>query len=186
MTSRRPSNVKRTEWNKKCRERLSAHICRSCYNLKSIIADTNQDKRLGIVVKESQVRLKTNADDPYNQLIQLQWLGCENPDSSEWSRSIKMRLSHYLYPNLRPRLLPVKAAGLSVSGMEWHNWSYKVRSSITWRQAMEYHRLGIRIVKPLLFHPRQTVAVLDLWNNCGCHLDFFLFVFPGSWFHTFE
>lgn len=49
MASRRPNNVKRTEWNKKCREKLSAHIYR----------------KLGIVIETSQVRLKTNADDPY-------------------------------------------------------------------------------------------------------------------------
>ncbi|KAL2036375.1 hypothetical protein N7G274_010908 [Stereocaulon virgatum] len=49
MTSRRSNNVKRAEWNKRCREELSAHI----YN------------KLGITIEATQVRLKTNANDPY-------------------------------------------------------------------------------------------------------------------------
>ncbi|KAH8797524.1 hypothetical protein F5882DRAFT_475205 [Hyaloscypha sp. PMI_1271] len=49
MATARSSNLKRTEWNRKCREKLSAHI----------------QSRLGILVDPSQVRLKPNLDDPY-------------------------------------------------------------------------------------------------------------------------
>ena len=65
MASRRPNNVKRTEWNKKCREKLSAHICKSHHLLWSDATDTSKDKKLGIVIEASQVRLKTNTNDPY-------------------------------------------------------------------------------------------------------------------------
>ncbi len=65
MASRRPNNVKRTEWNKKCREKLSAYIYKSRHLLYSAVTDTSKDRRLGIVIEASQVRLKTNADDPY-------------------------------------------------------------------------------------------------------------------------
>ncbi|KAI9806301.1 MAG: hypothetical protein M1825_006416 [Sarcosagium campestre] len=65
MASRRPNNVKRTEWNRKCREKLSAHIYR----------------RLGIEIETSQVRLKPNVDDLYtwDRLDEKQHLFSENP-----------------------------------------------------------------------------------------------------------
>lgn len=65
MTSRRSNNVKRTEWNRKCRETLSAHICKSHDSSDQAFADRSSDSRLGIAIEASQVRLKTNADDPY-------------------------------------------------------------------------------------------------------------------------
>ncbi|KAG9230080.1 hypothetical protein BJ875DRAFT_385931 [Amylocarpus encephaloides] len=49
MTSQRLSNLNRSEWNKKCRERLSEHL----------------NDRLGITIDPSQVRLKTSPDDVY-------------------------------------------------------------------------------------------------------------------------
>ncbi|KAF8847361.1 hypothetical protein BDZ45DRAFT_607604 [Acephala macrosclerotiorum] len=49
MATARPSNLKRAEWNRKCRQKLSAHI----------------HSRLGILVELSQVRLKPTVDDPY-------------------------------------------------------------------------------------------------------------------------
>ncbi|KAI9758898.1 MAG: hypothetical protein M1840_003738 [Geoglossum simile] len=49
MAHYQASNLKRMEWNKICREQLSAHI----YN------------RLGILIEPAQVRLKINTDDPY-------------------------------------------------------------------------------------------------------------------------
>ena len=57
--------MKRTEWNKRCREKLSAHIRKSYHLLQSADANTSPDKRLGIVIKASQMRLKTNVDDPH-------------------------------------------------------------------------------------------------------------------------
>lgn len=65
MVSRRPNNVKRTKWNKKCKEKLSTHICKSLYFLWLIVTNTSKDRRLEIVIETSQVRLKTNANDPY-------------------------------------------------------------------------------------------------------------------------
>ncbi|KAJ4502312.1 hypothetical protein HRR83_002609 [Exophiala dermatitidis] len=49
MANRPSKNQKRTQWNRKCREKLAANI----------------HSRLGITVEPSQVRLKTNDDDPY-------------------------------------------------------------------------------------------------------------------------
>ena len=65
ITSRRLNNVKRTEWNKKCREKLSAHICKSHHLLWSDATDTIKDKRLEIVIEASQVRLKINSNNSY-------------------------------------------------------------------------------------------------------------------------
>ena len=65
MTSRRSNNVLRTEWTRKCREQLSLHICIGCCPLWSKLANLVQDNRLGISIEPSQVRLKTNPDDPY-------------------------------------------------------------------------------------------------------------------------
>ena len=39
MTSRRSNNVKRTEWSMKCREKLSAHICKSHESSDQAFAD---------------------------------------------------------------------------------------------------------------------------------------------------
>ena len=65
MTSRRSNNVKRAEWNKRCREELSAHICQSRLCKDRNFADNRLDNKLGITIEATQVRLKTNADDPY-------------------------------------------------------------------------------------------------------------------------
>ncbi|KIM93152.1 hypothetical protein OIDMADRAFT_61938 [Oidiodendron maius Zn] len=50
MAGPRSSNLARSEWNKKCRERLSQHI----------------QNKLGILIEPSQVRLKPNPDDVYS------------------------------------------------------------------------------------------------------------------------
>ena len=65
MASRWLNNVKRTEWNKKCREKLLAHICKSHHLLWLDATNTSKDKKLEIVIEASQVRLKTNTNDPY-------------------------------------------------------------------------------------------------------------------------
>ena len=65
MVSRRSNNVERTEWNKRCREQLSDHICKRDNVLWSNGTNTTQDNRLGISIEASQVRLKTNSNDPY-------------------------------------------------------------------------------------------------------------------------
>lgn len=65
MAHRRASNLKRTEWNRKCREQLSAHICKISNPFGSVFADMFQDNRLGITIEPSQVRLKTNPEDSY-------------------------------------------------------------------------------------------------------------------------
>ena len=62
----RPSNLKRAEWKRKCREQLSAHICKAHQPLQCSSANIAQDGRLvGIMIDPSQVRLKTHPDDVY-------------------------------------------------------------------------------------------------------------------------
>ena len=65
MIFRRFNNVKRTEWNKRCREQLSEHICKNHAVLWSSSTNTTQNIRLKIFIKTSQVRFKTNPNDPY-------------------------------------------------------------------------------------------------------------------------
>lgn len=65
IVTRRLNNMKRTEWNKKCRSRLSQHICKELSSLLISFTDIWQDNRLGISIDVSQVRLKTNPDDFY-------------------------------------------------------------------------------------------------------------------------
>lgn len=61
----RPSNLKRAEWKRKCREQVSAHICKAHQPLQCSSANIAQDGRLGVMIDPSQVRLKTHPDDAY-------------------------------------------------------------------------------------------------------------------------
>ena len=65
MIINRFHNMKRTEWNKKCKTRLSEHICKtlSFFSIKTV--NTWQNDRLRIVVDASQIRLKINSDNFY-------------------------------------------------------------------------------------------------------------------------
>ncbi len=61
----RSSNLKRAEWKRKCREQLSAHICKIHQPFQSSLANVIKDSKLGIMIDSSQVRLKTHLDDTY-------------------------------------------------------------------------------------------------------------------------
>ncbi len=65
MANRPSKNQKRTQWNRKCREKLAANIRKTHQHLVDASDNVSLDSRLGITVKPSQVRLKTNDDDPY-------------------------------------------------------------------------------------------------------------------------
>ena len=65
MANRMSKNQKRTQWNRKCREKLAANIRKILQRLVDSSDNVSQDSRLGITVEPSQVRLKTNDDDPY-------------------------------------------------------------------------------------------------------------------------
>lgn len=54
-----PGNEKRASWRSTCRKRLSLHICRSKHALKTFILTIALGETLGIKVKPSEVRLKT-------------------------------------------------------------------------------------------------------------------------------
>lgn len=65
MAKHPSKNQKRTEWNRKCREKLAANIRKIHQHLVDASDDVFLDSRLGITVEPSQIRLKTNDDDPY-------------------------------------------------------------------------------------------------------------------------
>lgn len=65
MGTSRPSNRRCTEWNRQYQERLSAYIHKSTSISWSASANVILENKLGIKIELSQVRLKTNTDDPY-------------------------------------------------------------------------------------------------------------------------
>ncbi|KUL81437.1 hypothetical protein ZTR_09541 [Talaromyces verruculosus] len=99
MTGRRAYNEKRSDLNKKCREKLSGQL----YN------------RLGLKIEPSQVRLKTeNTDDPYvwERTEDLEHIFQKN--FSDLSTGSLMRLYEALDENLKVNALR-KKAGVQVS-----------------------------------------------------------------------
>lgn len=64
MAPIRQSNVERRKVSDECRRKLSAHI-RKYSTLKQKQANKVEERRLGIIVKPSQVHLIPNANDAY-------------------------------------------------------------------------------------------------------------------------
>ena len=65
MAAPNSSNETRKEYRKKCRQKMSEHICESlsyCLSRKKL---TYKGTRLGIAVKPEDVRLITTAEDGY-------------------------------------------------------------------------------------------------------------------------
>jgi hypothetical protein len=59
MSVSRRSNLRRTEYNRKCRQKLSAHIRKNRRPPAFHGANIVVDSRLGILIEPAQVRLKT-------------------------------------------------------------------------------------------------------------------------------
>ena len=61
------SNLNRAEYRRKCRQKMSEHICENNFaGLKRMISTlTCKGTKLGVTVEPEQVRLIPTADDPY-------------------------------------------------------------------------------------------------------------------------